>query len=108
MARQSCLAIKAAEHHLGPHVGVYTTKGLLGEACTQEHIFDLLNERKREWMIGVKPGGFNVCAKYKVLMGEAIPKLARGEFFLDQFMKASITRKLRSKYSTNLVPPRNL
>lgn len=55
------------------YIGIYPTNGLQGEACSPEHIFDFLNERRREWPIGVKRDGVNVYAKYKVLIGEAIP-----------------------------------
>lgn len=36
---KSCLVIKAAEHHLGPFVGVYPSKSLHSESCSEEHMF---------------------------------------------------------------------
>lgn len=85
---------------------VYSTKGLLGDACTPKQIFYFISERKREWTIGVKRDGFDVCAKYKVLIGEAIPNLAGGDKILEQSMNLSIAREVRSMYSADPVPPR--
>lgn len=42
----------------------------------------------------------------KVLMGEAIPKLASEDKILEQAMKASVTKEVRSKYSADPVPPK--
>lgn len=103
---KSSLAIKAVELHLGPYVGIYPTKGLQGKACTSEHIFYFLHIRRREWTIGVRRDGFDVCTKYKILMGEAITKLAGGDKILEQSMKASVAREMRTKHSTNPVVPR--
>lgn len=60
---KSCLAIKASEHHTGPYMGVYPIKGGLSEVCIPEHIVDFISERKKEWTIGVKCGGVDICAR---------------------------------------------
>lgn len=54
----------------------------------------------------MKRDGFDICASYKVLIGEAIPKLAGGDKILEQSMMVSVTRLVRSKYSVDPVPPR--
>lgn len=48
---KSYLAIKAVECHMGPYVGVYLTKGLLGKACTPEHIFDFISAGGRSGLL---------------------------------------------------------
>lgn len=48
--------------------------------------------------------GVDIYALYKVLMEEAIPKLARGDKILDQSMKASVAREVRTKYNADTIP----
>lgn len=73
--KKSCLAIKEAEHN-GLHVGVYPSKSGSNEASTLEYIFDFISEKIKEWTLRVRHNGVDVWEKHKVLMGEAIPKLA--------------------------------
>lgn len=73
--KKSCLAIKEAEYNR-LHVGVYPSKSGSNEACTPEYIFDFISEKIKEWTLRVRNNGVDVCEKHKVLMGEAIPKLA--------------------------------
>lgn len=87
---------------------VYRTKGILGETCTLENIFDFISERKQEWTIGMRRNGVDICTRYKMLMGKAIPKLARREKILEESMNASIAREVKSKYNADPIPPKNL
>lgn len=48
----------------------------------------------------------DVCAKYNVLIGEAIPKLVEKDKILEQAMKALVARGVRSKYSADPIPPK--
>lgn len=80
----------------------YLSKGLQEESCS-ENIFEFLNEKRPKWIIGIRCNGVDVYAKYKVMMGEAIPKLVGGDKILEQSVKATVTRKVRSKYSADSV-----
>lgn len=44
-----------------------------------------------------------MCARNKMVMGEAIPKFAGGDKILKQSMKATVAREVRSKYSSDPV-----